>query len=252
MREPLRFEYGSRTDVGRVRTVNEDACLARGQDGLWAVADGMGGHMKGSWASTQIIDALTSTALPLDLDEAIEAVRAALARVNALILRMGYADGNVIGSTVTVLLVRDHHYAVLWAGDSRAYRIRDGALALLTTDHSPVEEMVASGLLTREEAHGHPMAHMLSRAVGARPNFTLELRSGDVAPGDVFLLCSDGLTRTVDDEDIVSLLGQNAPRYAASALVDRALERGAADNVTVVVVGCDETTQVVGAWPQSA
>jgi serine/threonine-protein phosphatase Stp1 len=250
MGEPLRFEQGVRTDAGSVRTVNEDACLARGPDGLWAVADGMGGHIKGSWASTQIIDILTALKLPSDLDETIEAVRTALHRANSLILQTGYAEGNVIGSTVVALIIRDHHYAVLWAGDSRAYRIRKGALDLLTTDHSPVEEMVASGLLTRQEAQSHPMAHMLSRAVGARANLALDLCSGDVLPGDVFLLCSDGLTRTVHDKEIVMLMDQNTPRYAASALVDLALARDAADNVTVVTVECDETTRVAMAGPQ--
>lgn len=251
MREPLRFEHSSRTDVGCVRTANEDAYLARERDGLWAVADGMGGHVKGGWASAQVIAGLDATALPADLDEAIAAVRAALSRANAAILRTGYAEGHVIGSTVTVLIVRDHHYAVLWAGDSRAYRGRAGRLSRVTTDHSPVEEMVSAGLLTRLEAQDHPMAHMLSRAVGAGTGFALDLQSGDIVPGDVFLLCSDGLTRTVDDDEIALVLGRNPPRHAASALVDLALERAAADNVTAVVVGCDETTHIVTARPQS-
>lgn len=244
MPAPLRFEQGSRTDVGRVRNVNEDAYLARVQDALWAVADGMGGHAKGGWASTQIVAALDAVNLPVDFEAAVEAARAALEQANETICLAGIAEGKVIGSTVTLLLVRDHRYAVLWAGDSRLYRIRGGELELLTTDHSQVEQMVARGLLTREEAENHPMAHMLSRAVGARLDLALDQRFGEVLPGDMFLLCSDGLTRIVDDREIGALLVQDAPRRAASSLVDLALERGAADNVTVVVVGCDETTHV--------
>lgn len=242
---PLRFEHGSRTDVGCVRTVNEDAYLTRGKDCLWAVADGMGGHARGRWASTEIIAALDAAALPADLDGAIAAAQSVLERVNRTILRAGQADGQVIGSTVTTLVIRGQHYAVLWAGDSRVYRLRGGALSLLTTDHSQVEQMVAAGLLTREEAEDHPMAHMLSRAIGVRADLTLDWRTGDVLAGDVFLLCSDGLTRTVYDHELPARLGRDAPWHAASALVELALARGAADNVTVVVVACDETTRVV-------
>ncbi len=245
MRASLRFEQGSRTDVGCVRTINEDALLTRADDGLWAVADGMGGHAKGRWASAQIAAALDGAELPDDLDAAIAAVRAALESANATICRAGEAEGKVIGSTVTALIVKDGRYAVLWAGDSRLYRVRDGGIDLITTDHSQVEQMVASGLLTRAEAESHPMAHMLSRAVGVRPELALDERTGDVLPGDTFLLCSDGLTRMVHEDEIEAVVAQEAPRRAAAALVDLALERGAADNVTVVVVACDETTHVV-------
>lgn len=244
MHASLRFEQGSCTDVGRFRDVNEDAYLARGGDALWAVADGMGGHVKGRWASTQIVAALEALDLPEDFDGAVEAARAALEQANQTICREGMAEKKVIGSTVTLLLVREQRYAVLWAGDSRLYRIRGGELTLLTTDHSQVEQMVARGQLTREEAENHPMAHVLVRVVGARPELAIDQRSGEVLPGDVFLLCSDGLTRMLDDGEIGALLRQDTPRRAASTLVDLALERGVADNVTVVVVGCDETTRV--------
>ncbi|MGK6324457.1 PP2C family protein-serine/threonine phosphatase [Sphingomonas sp. DT-51] len=244
MRAPFRFEQGSRTDVGCVRHVNEDAYLAREQDAVWAVADGMGGHAHGQWASARITAELEAAVLPDDFDGAVAAVAAALDDANAEIYSVGVAKGVVIGSTVTALLVRERRFAVLWAGDSRLYRLRDGALRLLTTDHSQVEQMVAAGLLTRKEAEGHPMAHLLARAVGARPELALDRRSGEVLPGDLFLLCSDGLTRMVQDSEILGLVAHEAPRRAAAALVELALGRGAADNVTVVVVGCDETTHV--------
>lgn len=240
----FRFQQGSRSDVGCVRTVNEDACLLRGEDGLWAVADGMGGHARGQWASAQIMAELEQAILADQLDRTVDATETALVRANASICRSSEADGQVIGSTVNILLIREHRYAVLWAGDSRVYLVRDNELHLLTTDHSQVEQMIASGLLTREEAEGHPMAHMLSRAVGVRSEVVLDRRFGDVRSGDVFLLCSDGLTRMIHDDEILSMLRQHSPGRAAAALVDVALARGAADNVTVVVVGCDETTLV--------
>jgi serine/threonine protein phosphatase PrpC len=244
MQASLRYEQGSRSDVGCVRLVNEDSHLTRDRDGLWSVADGMGGHSNGSWASGEITASLENARLPADFDGATAAAEAALASANATIYRAGRDGDKVIGSTVAVLLIRARRFAVLWAGDSRVYRMRNGALALLTTDHSQVEQMVTAGLLTRQEAESHPMAHMLSRAVGVRPDLALDRRHGDVLPSDVFVLCSDGLTRMVHDDEIEALVRQNAPRTAAMRLVDLALERGAADNVTVVVVGCNEPTLV--------
>ncbi len=245
MSASLRFDDGCRTDAGCVRTANEDACLAQAEDALWAVADGMGGHARGGWASAQIVAALEAQSCPADLAGAVEAARGALARANAEIHRMSIAQERVIGSTAAVLVVRERRYGVLWCGDSRVYLLRDGVLSALTTDHSQVEQMVAAGLLSREEAEDHPMAHMLSRAIGVRGEAELDLRMGDVLPGDMFLLCSDGLTRMVREAEMTQVLMHNTPRRGAEALVELALERGAADNVTVVVVGCDETTHVV-------
>jgi serine/threonine protein phosphatase PrpC len=222
----LRFEDASRTDAGCVRTVNEDACLARSEDALWAVADGMGGHANGGWASAQIVAALAAERCPEDIAGAVTAARSALARVNTAIHRMSLAQRRVIGSTVAVLVLRERRFAVLWCGDSRVYRLRDGVLAALTTDHSQVEQMVASGLISREEAEEHPMAHMLSRAIGVREEAETDLRMGDVLPGDMFLLCSDGLTRMVREGEIAQVLMRDTPRRSAQALVDLALERG--------------------------
>jgi serine/threonine protein phosphatase PrpC len=244
MESSLRYEQGSCSDVGCVRLVNEDSHLAREHDGLWLVADGMGGHSNGSWASSEIAASLHNAWLPSDLEGALVATEAALASANDSIYRAGRREDKVIGSTVAALLIRARRFVVLWAGDSRVYRMRNEALSLVTTDHSQVEQLVIAGLLSREEAEDHPMAHMLSRAVGVRPELTLDLRHGDVLPSDVFVLCSDGLTRTVHDTEIEALVRQSAPRAAAARLVELALERGAADNVTVIVVGCNEPTLV--------
>jgi serine/threonine protein phosphatase PrpC len=132
----------------------------------------------------------------------------------------------------------------MWVGDSRVYRLRDGAIEQLTTDHSQVEQLVARGLLTRAEAEHHPMAHVLARAVGVEPRLNVDMRDEHVLAGDVFLLCSDGLTRIVADAEIAQTLATEHPRRAADALVALALARGAPDNVTVVVIGCDSTTLI--------
>ncbi|USI74914.1 PP2C family protein-serine/threonine phosphatase [Sphingomonas morindae] len=240
----LRYEQGVRTHVGRVRKINEDSVLARPRDGLWAIADGMGGHARGQWASATIVRALDGVVLPDAFDDAVAAVTATLEAANAEICRAGHEAGGAIGSTVVALLIRDDRYAVLWAGDSRAYRCRDRLLAGLTTDHSQVEQMVASGLLERDEADNHPMAHVLSRAVGVRETLLLDRIEGDVAAGDVFLLCSDGLSRLVSPLEIETRLIDTPPAIVAGALIACALERGAPDNVSVAVIGCDATTLV--------
>lgn len=243
----LRFEQGVRTHVGAVRKINEDAHLARPQDGLWAVADGMGGHIKGQWASSTIVSALSKVALSGSFEDAVTSVVGALESSNDEIFEAAWKAGGAIGSTVAVLLIRGTRYAIMWAGDSRVYRCRDRALLPLTTDHSQVEQMVASGLLDRSEADNHPMAHVLSRAVGVREALALDRIDGEVDPGDMFLLCSDGLSRLVHTPEIERLMIDKPPRAVASQLVDMALERGAPDNVTVAVVGCDATTMVESA-----
>jgi serine/threonine protein phosphatase PrpC len=240
----LRFEQGVRSHVGAVRKINEDSHLARPQDGLWAVADGMGGHIRGHWASSTIVRALSEVVLSGALEEAVVSVVAAIESANDEIYQAAREAGGAIGSTVAVLLIRGTRCAILWAGDSRIYRCRNGELDPLTTDHSQVEQMVAYGLLDRSEADNHPMAHVLSRAVGVRETLALDRIDGEVEAGDIFLLCSDGLSRIVRAPEIRRLLIDQPPRAVAARLIDMALDRGAPDNVTVAVVGCDATTLV--------
>lgn len=242
----LRFEQGVRSDVGCVRQVNEDAWAARPRDGLWLVADGMGGHAQGHWASSTIAAAIEALSVPEDFDAATGAVQAALQAANAALYAATQARGATIGSTVALLLAREGQATVMWVGDSRVYRLRDGALARLTTDHSQVEQLVARGILTPEEAEHHPMAHVLSRAVGVQQQLAIDAAASTILPGDVFLLCSDGLTRMAREPEIAKILATEQPRRAADALIALALARGAADNVTAVVVGCDSTTLVGG------
>jgi len=182
--------------------------------------------------------------LPQGFDAAVASVVAALEFANDEIFQAAWAAGGAIGSTVVVLLIRAGRYAVLWAGDSRVYRCRGRELMPLTTDHSQVEQMIARGFLDRSEADNHPMAHVLSRAVGVRDRLALDRVEGEVEAGDVFLLCSDGLSRIVDALEIRRLMIDEPPRAVACHLLDLSLNRGAPDNVTVVVVGCDATTQV--------
>jgi serine/threonine protein phosphatase PrpC len=237
----LRIQDAGLSHVGKVRTANEDSIFTRKRDGLWAVADGMGGHANGAWASQAIVAAL-ETADGTNFDSRAQAASDALHRANAQIWAQGQANGASMGSTVAALMLHSARFVVFWAGDSRCYLLRDKTLYRLTTDHSQVQELVSAGRLTPEEAENHPMAHVLSRAVGVQPQLELEAVADEARAGDVFLLCSDGLTRLASDEEIAAHLNGKAPAAAAEALVNLCLERGAPDNVSVVIVGCEETT----------
>lgn len=236
----LRFRDAVLTHPGRVRSDNEDNVLARPDEGLWVVADGMGGHANGKWSSRTIVNALEATTLPADFDAASEAAAAAVHKANERIWLK--AGGQPMGSTVVVLLLRGQRFAVFWAGDSRCYLLRAGKLYQLTVDHSQVQEMVVAGRLTPEEAENHPMAHVLSRAVGVGPRLELDAVSDEARIGDVFLVCSDGLTRVIPDDELAAILTRGNPGAMVDTLVATCLERGAPDNVSVAVVACDETT----------
>jgi serine/threonine protein phosphatase PrpC len=232
-----RFVSHALTDVGLARRRNEDACLDRPDLGLWAVADGMGGHDAGDYASQAIVAALGALTPPADPAEFLDAAAAALTTVDAA-LRERAANlrpGAVIASTVVALLAQAGEFACLWAGDSRLYRWRDGQLQQLTTDHSRVQELLDLGLLRPEEAEGHPEGHVVTQAIGGGTLQFGAIRDA-IHAGDRFLLCSDGLTNMVPDSGIAQELGAAPPREAAERLLERVFAGGALDNVTIVIV----------------
>lgn len=238
----LRVESGAKSHEGRVRERNEDSFVAREFHGLWAVADGMGGAANGDWASAKLVEALQEIAFPLDFEAACAAVAAAIHRANHDIFQRSVQRGRQMGSTIVALLVQAQRFTVFWVGDSRAYLLRNGALHRVSKDHSQVQEMIDRGLIEPEDAEGHPMGHVLARAVGVGDDLQLDAVGGEVQPGDVFLLCSDGLHGYVPEADIARLLGRGSPEDSAEQLVAITLERGAPDNVTVIAVGFSEPT----------
>ncbi len=230
--------------VGLVRSHNEDAWLARSDLGLWAVADGMGGHVRGDLASAMIVEALGRLAPPPDAPSHLRAVEEALRSVHVALHRLPVAAGEICGSTVVALLAFGRHHAVVWCGDSRAYRLRKHRLERLTQDHSPVEEMVRRGLLTAEAARIHPFRNRITHAVGSdnAEQLHLERQQGELLPNDLFLLCSDGLTGELDDATIARLLlAGPTPEAGAEALVEAALAAGGSDNITAVLVAVRES-----------
>src|SRR5215204_525896 len=236
----LRFVSHGLTHVGLVRRRNEDAFLERPERGLWVVADGMGGHEAGDYASARIVAALDALTPAPGLAQSVEAAVRTLHDVD-LELRARAAllgPGAVIASTVVALLASGDESAVIWAGDSRLYRWRDGEFRQLTVDHSQVQEMVEAGLLRPDQAASHPMSHIVTRAVGAGP-VEFAVRRDALLPGDRLVLCSDGLTNMVSDAEIARDIGGAAPQWSAERLRDLVLERGAIDNVTIVVVATE-------------
>ena len=231
------FECISRTHVGLKRKVNEDSVMLRTDHGLWAVADGMGGHEAGDVASRKVAEALARLPDGRDLDELTDSAVSALEDVNAELIRLARADHRprTIGSTVVGLAIRDGQYRCFWAGDSRAYRLRGNGIERLTRDHSLVQGLIDAGMLSREEAKDHPDANVITRAVGASESLEVEIAAGDAEPGDRFLLASDGLTRLVDDDELATILSSWPPGDAADTLIDAVLARGAPDNVSLII-----------------
>lgn len=246
----LRLEGTALTDVGRVREANEDSFCARPEAGLWAVADGMGGHERGEWASAAICDGLAQVPVPDDFDAALGAMANAIHAANGRIFAEASAKGEQMGSTVVAVLMRDRRFGIMWAGDSRAYVLRGGLLHRLTRDHTQVQEMVDRGLLTPEAAEGHPMGHVLARAVGVRATLELDAITDAMQPGDLFLLCSDGLTGVVEDAEIARWLDPAQNGGGPGKLIALCLERGAPDNVTIVTIAATEPTMLSFGAPE--
>jgi len=234
----MAFECVSRTHVGLKRKINEDSLMTRAERGLWAVADGMGGHEAGEVASGKIAEALSKLPIVYNLQETVDDAVAALQRVNRDLISLARGSGQMrtIGSTVVGLAISADEFRCFWAGDSRAYRIRAGRIAQVSRDHSLVQDLVSAGMLSEAEARVHPNANVVTRAVGVSDDLQVEIVSGDVRPDDIFLLASDGLTRVVEDWEIAGELTSNSPEHAADRMIDLVLERGAPDNVTLVIV----------------
>jgi serine/threonine-protein phosphatase Stp1 len=235
---PPRFRSWAATHPGTKRTHNEDAFVDRPDIGLWAVADGAGGHAAGEVASGMIAEALEAIPAGLAPSELLAEVRLAIERTHTALREEAVRRGPdvLVASTVVVMLARGEHFACLWAGDSRGYLLRGGTLRQITRDHSLVQELLEAGAIRPDQVENHPRANVITRAVGAEGDeFILDKVSDRLAPGDRVLLCSDGLCKTLPESELAVLLGvlEGAP---PQALIDAAIALNASDNVTAVAV----------------
>ena len=237
----LRWTSAARTDTGLVRSNNEDMILNRPERRMWAVADGMGGHAFGEVASRMTVEALDALPAEEALALAVAQARVCLLGVNNVLLaEAAVRDVPVIGTTLVLLLASGRSGACIWAGDSRIYLCRGGSLHQLTRDHNQLEELQARNHLSREDALAWPGANMITRAVGAAANLELDEVQVQVSDGDIFLLCSDGLSNAVSPGAMFgALLGSDCAQ-AADTLIALALAAGGRDNISVVVVRADD------------
>lgn len=226
-----RLQSAARTHIGKVRTVNEDRILDCPEERLWAVADGMGGHSRGDRAATGVVRALASLTSNAITSAAIGS---ALNAANVEILAHSL-QGETCGSTVAGLHIDAGLCTLFWAGDSRIYRLRRKRLQLLSHDHSYVQQLTDAGLITPDQARSHPQANVITRAVGIGPHLEIDYAVCELMDGDIFLLCSDGLSSMVDDERIARLM-QGDLRTAAEGLVESALQVGGTDNISLILV----------------
>jgi protein phosphatase len=245
----MRLEVAALSHIGLLRQRNEDslgfsepeeARVREAKGTVFLVADGMGGHRGGEIASQLAADSIvtkyygsTETDPALALDEAFR-------EANRLIIEKSRSDVSLygMGTTCTVLVVRGDCAYIAHVGDSRAYLLREGELERLTEDHSLVGEMVRSGIISDEDARFHPRRNVITRSIGTDDELSVDITREPLglAEGDVFLLCSDGLTSLVAESELKAVLGSNPPREAANRLVDLANENGGKDNITVQVV----------------
>ena len=226
---PLACRSVSRTHVGRVRLINEDRVLDDPAARLWAVADGMGGHSGGDLAAQQIVDSLRQTALhPVSPDTAARALQGANGQIHARNRRLGLEAG----ATVVMAVLAHDGLEITWAGDSRAYRIGAAGAELLTHDHSVVQQLVDAGTISPEMAERHPYANVVTRALGIDPDLVLDSITAIPCAGR-FLLCSDGLSRSLRDED---LSAETSLEQLADTLLASALARDGSDNISLILI----------------
>src|ERR1700733_164922 len=228
----------SASHAGTKRSHNEDAYVDRPDMGMFAVADGAGGHQAGEGASGMIAEALEAIPSELSAAELLAEVRLAIERTHVALREEAARRGPdvMVASTVVAMMARGEHFACLWDGDSRAYLLSAGAMRQIPRDHSLVQELLEAGAIGPDEVENHPRANVITRAVGAElDEFELDKVSDRLLPGDRFLLCSDGLCKTLREAELASLLGA-IDGVPPQALIDAALAMNVSDNVTAVTV----------------
>ena len=251
----MRFSCAARTDVGVVRSGNEDTYLMADERGLFVVADGMGGHAAGEVASEMAARLVAESYRPvrgMSDDELMAQMVAAIRSANAAIFErtLQEHDKRGMGTTATVLALLPRRYLIGQVGDSRAYVLRGSTLTQITKDHSYVQEQVDAGRLSPEEARVHPYANVITRCVGSSGDVVPDLYIGTLEAGHLILLASDGLTGMMEDEDLQAILEEGGGlEEQVDRLIAEANRRGGLDNITVILVQIEEVSAPTGEQP---
>lgn len=236
------------THLGTVRKINEDAYLDLGKFGIWVVADGMGGHAAGDVASQLVIDSLQDLVSNTAKENlSCEILIDCLKKANARLLNLADStySGKSLGTTVVILFIKDTKAYFLWAGDSRACLLRNNQLSQITKDHSQVNDMVDEGVLSLQEAEKHPLANVITRAIGVFSDLDVSVTELTLYNEDLFLLCSDGLNKELSDLEIEKTLQSASIIDSGMALIHTSLVRNARDNVTCIVIKNNYTKKTV-------
>ena len=238
MPDPFRTCTRHGTHIGHIRRINEDALFVNEREGLWLVADGIGGHGNGEKASGIVVEHVESYRQSDSIEKCLADIKTRLLQANEAC--RSFPGGGTLGTTVAALLLCESDATFLWAGDSRVYRLRDGDLTLITEDHNLAQERCRRGEVSQDAAQRLPSANVLTRAVGIHKDLRLETRVAEIVAGDRYLISTDGLYKELTLETIRQMLGGPFNDHMLQALIDEALNRGGRDNITGIVVDVGE------------
>jgi serine/threonine protein phosphatase PrpC len=239
--------YAAGTDKGLLRDINEDSYMiipgCSETSCVFVIADGLGGHNCGEVASRMAVEYIRDnigTEGCFDSGNMSERLEALVKKVNTAVYEKSLESAEVsgMGTTLTVAMISGSALTAAHVGDSRLYLVRNGAIRQLTEDHSFIGELVRTGTLTREEAENHPGRNIITRAVGSSPELVVDIISQQVEDGDIYILCTDGLTNMVSESEITGAVSGCEPEQACAKLIEAANERGGEDNITVIVIKC--------------
>ena len=239
---PVSFQISSKgvSHTGNVRSKNEDSILVHAEENLWTVADGMGGHQAGEFASQTITENLSLFKGHRSLDDNILLLEENILNSHSIIRRKSDKLGRnaTIGSTVVCVYVWHNYLFTMWAGDSRLYRYRDGKLKRLTEDHSYVEELVRMGKLEARHAEEHPAANVVLKAVGIEDSLRIDMEYYELQDGDIYVICSDGLYKDLEEDKIAPIIESSREDMngLARALLSASLDAGGSDNISIITL----------------
>ncbi|MCW8090307.1 PP2C family protein-serine/threonine phosphatase [Alteromonas sp. ASW11-130] len=225
------------TETGKVREVNEDSVMTNNEQAHWAVADGMGGHLAGDIASQMITNNLAPLSHKENLADFLEDIEDTLLGVNQNLFSLAQSRNSVIGSTIVGAVIHQGFIVIYWAGDSRAYVLRNNTLRQITEDHTVVHEMLQNGQISAAEAKSHPDRNVITRAVGSHPKLFVDFHMQQIDENDLYLICSDGIEKEIADEELELILRPKTDiEETGKALLNETLRRGARDNVSFILI----------------